>query len=491
MRDNFAEIDWRQVCEVSCLKGTAGWECLLRAREYLVYQSWCKNILEEFFACKIGEDFHIFLFEVESPKEDADRFVWVVCGNVPPLYLTTDCCPTPKDVAETYCDLAEQWCDGTLPDLDFSVKDVPNTMVREELRRRIAALKPAIRHYSFQSYEKAVEVSDNRHRSLERECLGSYIILRNEHLVEDLHFASVHNARAMCAPLPMTSLPRVLELSDKMNVKRLDVTNFSAPVFAANGSIEDLYYTTVHPLPEKLDFSLFPNLQSLSINARTPGAVRIVAQRLEEVTVASFCKRGMLQVDLSSIGQLNSVTNLTCKAECLLPKGVRQLCLGSLSAKAAEKLEFNDTLYELDIEDGTITDLAFLSRLPSLRKLHLNGLSKLANLDGLRGLPLEELRIDTCNAVNDFTPLCSLPLVRLFIRRHGSKPLADIRFIAVIPTLEMCSLEAKVTDKDLTPLENLKCCDYKGILTDERRAQNRRYLVANGYINTWYDRRKT
>ena len=35
------------------------------------------------------------------------------------------------------------------------------------------------------------------------------------------------------------------------------------------------------------------------------------------------------------------------------------------------------------------------------------------------------------------------------------------------------------------------CCDYKGILTDERRAQNRRYLVANGYINTWYDRRKT
>jgi hypothetical protein len=22
-------------------------------------------------------------------------------------------------------------------------------------------------------------------------------------------------------------------------------------------------------------------------------------------------------------------------------------------------------------------------------------------------------------------------------------------------------------------------------------AQNRRYLVANGYINTWYDRRKT
>ncbi len=41
-------------------------------------------------------------------------------------------------------------------------------------------------------------------------------------------------------------------------------------------------------------------------------------------------------------------------------KGIRQLYLGSLSDKAAEKLEFNDTLYELDIVDGKITDLAFL-----------------------------------------------------------------------------------------------------------------------------------
>ena len=491
MRDNFAEIDWRQVCEVSCLKGTAGWDCLLRAREYLVYHSWCRKILEEFFACKIGDDFYVFLFEVESPNEDPDRFVWVVCGNVPPLYLTTDCCPTPKEVAETYCNLAEQWCDGTLPDLDFSVKDVPDTIVKEELQRRLAALKPAIEQYSFQSYKKAVELSDNPHRRLERECIGSYIFLRNEHLAEDLHFAAVHDARAMCASLPITSLSCVLELSDKMNVKRLDVSNCTDTVFTANGSVEDLHYTTIHPLPERLDVSNLPNLRHLSINIQTSGAVRIVAQRLEEVTVASWCKRGMLQVDMSRIGHLNSVTNLTCKAECLLPKGVRQLCLRSLSAKAAEKLEFNDTLYELDIEDGTITDLAFLSRFPSLRKLHLYGLSKLTNLDGLRGLPLEELRIDTCNAVNDFTPLCSLPLVRLFIRRHGSKPLADIRFIADISTLEMCSLEAKVTDKDLTPLENLKCCDYKGILTDERRAQNRQYLVANGYINTWYDRRKT
>ncbi len=101
MRNNIAEIDWHQVCEVSCLRGTDGWNRLMQVREYLRYQSWCCCILDEFYACSIN-DVYLFLFEVDSRKEDVDRFVWVVCGNVPSLYLTTDCCPAPKNVFENY-----------------------------------------------------------------------------------------------------------------------------------------------------------------------------------------------------------------------------------------------------------------------------------------------------------------------------------------------------------------------------------------------------
>ena len=136
MRDNNAEIDWHWVTVVSSLQGTAGWNVLLKAREYLVYQSWLKRILDEFFACKLGDGTYVFLFEIDSYKDDVDRFVWVICGNVPPLYLTTDCCTTPKSVAETYCDLAEQWCNGTLPELDFSVEDVEmNPFIHSTVRR--------------------------------------------------------------------------------------------------------------------------------------------------------------------------------------------------------------------------------------------------------------------------------------------------------------------------------------------------------------------
>ncbi|MBQ9367333.1 MAG: hypothetical protein IJT83_06090 [Victivallales bacterium] len=485
MRDNFSEIDWLWVTDVSSLQGTAGWNVLMKAREYLIYQSWLRTILDEFFACKLGDGTYVFLFEIDSYKDDVDRFVWVIHGNVPPLYLTTDCCLTPKYVAETYCDLAEQWCDGTLPELNFSVRDVPDDDVKAELRRRIASLKKSIRLHSFKPYGQKAKLSDNPHRRLERECCGSHIILRAEHLPEDLRFAAIHDVRAIC-PMPWFSLSHVLELADDMKVRRLDVVNCTGNDFIVNGSIEDLHWTTAKKLPECLDYSSFANLRHLSINVHEPANVRIVAPQVEEVTF--FCHRGPLHVNLSSLEHLRSMTCLTSRIEFLLPNGVQSLLLAGLTAKTAEKLEFTDTLRELEINEGTLTSLDFLNKFPALTHLRLYGLSKLPSLDGLRGLPLKKLVIDTCNSIADYSPLGDLPLEELTLRRHASKPLSNIQFISTILTLEMCHLDAKVTDSDLSPLNKLKYCDYKGILTPERRTQNRQYLVAKGWIDTWFDK---
>lgn len=262
MRDNCAEIDWHWVSDVSGLQGTVDWSVLLKAREYLIYQSWLKKILDEFIACKLGDGTYVFLFEIDSYKEDVDRFVWVICGNVPPLYLTTDCCPTPKSVAETYCDLAEQWCDGTLSELDFSVKDVPDDNVKVELMRRIASLKKSIRRQEFKPYAQKTKLSDNQNRRLERECGDSHIFLRAEHLIEDLRFAAIHDVRAIC-PMPWIFLSRVLELADDTKVRRLDVVNSTDTDFIANESIEDLHWTTAKSLPECLDFSSFAKILSI------------------------------------------------------------------------------------------------------------------------------------------------------------------------------------------------------------------------------------
>ena len=433
----------------------------------------------------MGDGTYVFLFEIDSYKDDVDRFVWVICGNVPPLYLTTDCCTMPKSVAETYCDHAEQWCDGTLSELDFSVEDVPDDDVKAELRRRIASLKKSIQRYLFKPYDKKAELCDNVNRSLERECCGSHIILRAEHLTEDLRFAAIHDVRAIC-PMPWCSISQVLELAENMKVRILDVVNCTDTDFIANESVEDLHWTTAKSLPECLDYSSFANLRHLSVTAHEPGNVRIVAPRLEDVTF--FGKRGTLHMDLSSLKHLQSVTCLTSRIECLLPKGVQALHLAGLTAKAAEKLKFNDTLHELEINESTLTSLDFLKKFPVLRELRLYGLSKLSTLDDLRGLPLKKLVIDTCNSITDYAPLGDLPLEELTLRRHASKPLSDVQFISAIPMLKMCHLDAKVTDSDLSPLTRLKYCDYKEILTPERRTQNRQYLVAKGLVDTWFDR---
>lgn len=277
MRNNIAEIDWHQVCEVSCLRGTDGWNRLMQAREYLRYQSWCCCILDEFYACSIN-DVYLFLFEVDSRKEDVDRFVWVVCGNVPSLYLTTDCCPAPKDVFENYCDLAEPRCDGTLPELDFSVKDIPDTEVKDELRQRTAALREAVCRHIFRPFEKEAEVSSNPQRYLAEECIGSYIHLRSGYLAEDLRFAGIHDAVAICK-VEATPISDVLDLADQMEVKRLRVINGNLSNLTSNDSIESLIWASTEALPESFDLSSWTHLRRLSLRASHSEVVKIASRR--------------------------------------------------------------------------------------------------------------------------------------------------------------------------------------------------------------------
>ena len=240
--------------------------------------------MTEFFACELGGGIYVFLFELNSQKEDVDRFVWVICGNVPPLYLTTDCCPTPKSVAETYCDLAVQWCDGTLPELDFSVRDVPDNDVKSELRRRITSLKKSIRLHSFKPYDKIAELSDNPNRRLDQEFCDSHIILRAERLAEDLRFSTIHDATAICE----MAIP-LFELAEEIKVRKLNVIHYEDTTFATNSTVEELHWTT-NPMPDSLDFSPFLNLRRLSIGVDKPARVRIVAPQLDEVTFC--CKQG-------------------------------------------------------------------------------------------------------------------------------------------------------------------------------------------------------
>lgn len=87
----------------------------LEAQEYLRGHPWCIEILNSWvdmnysFYDKLG----IFLFHIKPKSKDIDEFIWVVCGDLPTVYLDQSL-ESSKEVLMRYCDLMEEWSNSIL-----------------------------------------------------------------------------------------------------------------------------------------------------------------------------------------------------------------------------------------------------------------------------------------------------------------------------------------------------------------------------------------
>lgn len=79
------------------------------SKEYLSRQTWCKVIYQGWLFTNIGYALNIFLYKIENKQSPEDNFLWIVVGDLPPIYLDTYDIKTTKDVIETYIDLVEDW----------------------------------------------------------------------------------------------------------------------------------------------------------------------------------------------------------------------------------------------------------------------------------------------------------------------------------------------------------------------------------------------
>lgn len=50
-----------------------------------------------------------FLFEIENSESVNDNYLWVIVGDIPPMYLDIHGPKTTKEVLEDYVELAEDW----------------------------------------------------------------------------------------------------------------------------------------------------------------------------------------------------------------------------------------------------------------------------------------------------------------------------------------------------------------------------------------------
>jgi hypothetical protein len=85
------------------------------AKSFLNSHEWCKKVIQAWH----DEDFSIldklgvFLFEIEPANDNVDKYIWIIVGDLPSVYLDASV-ETGKQALEVYCDLMEEWSDNVL-----------------------------------------------------------------------------------------------------------------------------------------------------------------------------------------------------------------------------------------------------------------------------------------------------------------------------------------------------------------------------------------
>ncbi len=79
------------------------------ASDYLKAFSWCGKIEEGFAGICVPGLVGVFLFRIQPVKDGVEPWVWVVAGDLPPAYLTTENAPNPACAVDAYIGAMRSW----------------------------------------------------------------------------------------------------------------------------------------------------------------------------------------------------------------------------------------------------------------------------------------------------------------------------------------------------------------------------------------------
>lgn len=84
-------------------------EFFSNAKSEIEYYDWCLEILESyvgmFFAGIVG----VFLFKIKPSSPNVDNWLWVVVGDLPPIYITCENSPNAANALDAYIGAMEEW----------------------------------------------------------------------------------------------------------------------------------------------------------------------------------------------------------------------------------------------------------------------------------------------------------------------------------------------------------------------------------------------
>lgn len=108
-------IEMQKVVPIESLRGESdiGSEemCALfdEAAEFLKAFSWCERIEEGFLGMGIPGLAGVFLFRIKPAQSGVDPWIWVITGDLPPAYITTESAPNPACALDGYIGAMKSW----------------------------------------------------------------------------------------------------------------------------------------------------------------------------------------------------------------------------------------------------------------------------------------------------------------------------------------------------------------------------------------------
>ena len=100
------------------------------ARDYLLYHTWCRSIKQLWFDRGFSK-FALFFAEIE-PDERADHQIWVIVGDVPPLFIGVGEAVTALDAIEIYGGVLDWWIEEV--EKGTQLDDLPPLRIRNSLK---------------------------------------------------------------------------------------------------------------------------------------------------------------------------------------------------------------------------------------------------------------------------------------------------------------------------------------------------------------------
>jgi hypothetical protein len=147
-------IDFTKVLRISQMRGDDEEDTKLlqamapKAERYISGFTWCREIVDEYFGLGVGGVVAVFLFHIIPSRQDVDNYIWVVVGDIPPLYITTEDAPNPACALDGYIGAMQKWADAAIAGGDVSrlapVNVEPSPEWGEELNWRISFLRKEI-----------------------------------------------------------------------------------------------------------------------------------------------------------------------------------------------------------------------------------------------------------------------------------------------------------------------------------------------------------